>query len=82
MLARLVLFIAIAAPLGAQTAATIEALDKAWLKAVLAKDIAALDKMYASDLVYAHASGIVDTKASYLEKLKSGRQVSTDPALK
>jgi len=50
-------------------------LDKAWIKAVLARDIGALDRMYAPDLVYAHATGVVDTKASYLEKIRSGRQV-------
>lgn len=55
--------------------ATIEQLDKNWMKAVLAKDFAALDKMYTGDLVYAHASGVVDTKQTYLEKLKSGKQI-------
>lgn len=75
MLAHALLLFATAASLAAQVSpAVIENLDKAWLKAVLAKDVAALDKMYAKDLIYAHASGIVDTKAEYLEKLKSGRQ--------
>jgi ketosteroid isomerase-like protein len=60
----------------AQTAPTvIEALDRAWIKAVVGRDIAALDKMLAPDLIYGHASGVVDTKQSYLDKLKSGRQV-------
>jgi ketosteroid isomerase-like protein len=50
-------------------------LDEAWRKAVLAKDVAALDKMLAADLVYAHATGIVDTKQTYLAKIQSGRQL-------
>jgi ketosteroid isomerase-like protein len=68
----LVLFALTAPPLVAQQA---EALDKAWAKAVLAADATALDKMLDSGLIYAHATGVVDTKASYLEKLKSKRQV-------
>ncbi|MBS1830158.1 MAG: nuclear transport factor 2 family protein [Acidobacteria bacterium] len=55
--------------------ASIEQLDKNWIKAVLGKDFAALDKMYTDDIVYAHASGVVDTKATYMEKVKSGKQV-------
>ncbi|MBL8175946.1 MAG: nuclear transport factor 2 family protein [Bryobacterales bacterium] len=63
------------AALVAADKASIEQLDKNWLKAVLGKDLAALDRMYTDDIVYAHASGVVDTKTSYLEKLKSGKQV-------
>ena len=68
-----VLFAGLAA--AADDAATIENLDKSWTTAVLSKDFAALDRMLAPDLIYAHASGIVDTKQQYLDKLRSGRQV-------
>jgi ketosteroid isomerase-like protein len=61
--------------LGAETKAEILALDQAWRKAILAKDAAALDKMLADDLVYGHATGIVDTKATYIAKVKSGKQL-------
>ena len=64
-----------AATVAAADRASIEQLDKNWVKAVLAKDFAALDRMYTDDIVYAHASGVVDTKASYMEKVKSGKQV-------
>ena len=53
----------------------IEMLDKSWSSAILAKDTAALDKLLDADLVYAHASGVVDTKPQYLTKIKSGRQL-------
>jgi ketosteroid isomerase-like protein len=59
----------------AQDKATFENLDKAWIKAVLAKDMAGLDKILADDLIYGHASNVVDTKASYTEKIKGGKQV-------
>lgn len=66
----------IVAALGsAALAETGESLDRAWMKAVLANDQAALGKILADDLVYAHSSGIVDTKAEYLAKLRGGRQV-------
>jgi ketosteroid isomerase-like protein len=58
-----------------QTKAEIEALDKKWSAAIMARDTAALDKLLADDLVYAHASGVVDTKASYIAKIKEGKQV-------
>lgn len=56
-------------------ASTFENLDKAWSKAILARDAAALEKLLDKDLIYAHSTGIVDTKAEYIEKIRSGRQV-------
>jgi ketosteroid isomerase-like protein len=72
-----IIFMAIAwaGLLGAETKADIIGLDQAWRKAILAKDAAALDKMLADDLVYGHATGIVDTKATYIAKVKSGKQL-------
>lgn len=52
-------------------------LEDAWAKAVVAMDFAALDKMYDNDLIYAHSTGIVETKMAYMEKLKSGTQKYT-----
>ncbi|MBI3683902.1 MAG: nuclear transport factor 2 family protein [Acidobacteria bacterium] len=60
----------------AQTGSSaIENLDKAWIKALLSRDAATLDRLLSKDLIYAHASGVVDTKSEYIEKLRSGRQV-------
>ena len=36
-------------------------------------DLAALAALLHDDLVYTHSSGVVDSKASYLEALRSGR---------
>ncbi|MEZ5352579.1 MAG: nuclear transport factor 2 family protein [Bryobacteraceae bacterium] len=55
--------------------AQVEGLEKQWVSAVVNKDIPALDRLLSPDLLYGHASGVLDTKASYLEKLKSGAQV-------
>jgi len=58
----------------AETDAALQALEKKWAAAVLAKDSAALDAMYAEGLIYAHSTGIVETKAQYMTRLKSGAQ--------
>lgn len=50
-------------------------MEKNWVKSVLARDTAALEKVLATDLIYAHASGVVDTKQSYIAKIKGGKQV-------
>jgi ketosteroid isomerase-like protein len=75
MLPRLLLLWAALAAANAQTKADIAALDKRWSDAIIKQDTAALDKLLASDLVYGHASGVLDTKATYLSKIKEGKQV-------
>ena len=59
----------------AQDKSAILALDKQWSDAIIKGDTTTLDKLLADDLVYAHATGIVDTKTSYLAKIKERRQV-------
>ena len=59
----------------ADTKESILALDKQWSDAIVKGDTATLDKLLADDLVYAHATGIVDTKASYIAKIKERRQI-------
>jgi ketosteroid isomerase-like protein len=48
--------------------------EKSWASAVVAKDWAKLDAMLTPDLIYAHSTGIIDDKTSYLQKMKSGKQ--------
>jgi len=40
--------------------------------AMAANDIATLEQLFHDDLIYTHSSAVVDTRASYLEALKSG----------
>jgi len=49
------------------------ALDDQRYKAMIGNDLATLDKLLHPDLVYTHSSAMVDTKASYLEALRSGK---------
>lgn len=53
--------------------ATIEKTERAWGAAMMKNDFAALDKLMADDLVYSHSNGLVDSKQSYIDGLKSGK---------
>lgn len=57
------------------TKAIVDGLEKQWSTAIQKRDAATLEKLLSDDLVYAHASGVVDTKASYIAKIKEGKQV-------
>jgi ketosteroid isomerase-like protein len=41
--------------------------------AMIARDFAALEKVVHEELLYTHSSGLTDTKASWLESMKSGK---------
>lgn len=46
--------------------------EDARFRAVVDADIATLDGLFTNGLVYTHSTGIVDTKAAYLEAIRSG----------
>lgn len=49
------------------------AVEQARTEALDRSDVAALDRIMADDVTYVHASGKVDTKASYLGAIRSGQ---------
>lgn len=49
------------------------ALEDVRFKAMVSADVKLLEGLMHDDLVYTHSSAVVDTKASYLEALKSGK---------
>lgn len=51
----------------------VKALELERFQAQEKNDFAALERLLADDLVYTHSSGAVDSKASYIESLRSGR---------
>jgi len=55
----------------------IRAAESAWTSAIKAKNAAALQSLLADTLIYAHSTGIVDSKADYIAKVTSGRQLYT-----
>ena len=56
-----------------KTEKTILNLEQQWQEALLAADVEALDRIYAETLVYTHSNASVDTKATYLDSIRSGR---------
>lgn len=48
--------------------------EKSWAAAVVKNDLAALDGLLSSQLIYAHSTGVIETKSEYLAKLKTGAQ--------
>jgi len=52
----------------------VRAAERAWVRAITTNNGAALDKLLGDQLIYAHSTGIVDTKKDYITKIASGRQ--------
>lgn len=46
--------------------------EEARYAAQMNNDFAAMDRMFADDLVYYHSSTVMDTKASFIESMRSG----------
>lgn len=63
----------------------IEQLERRRFAAQVSKDYDALAELFADDLVYTHAGGQRDTKASYIDSIRAGRsrydQVDVDELL-
>lgn len=55
--------------------AEVRAAEKAWTAAIKAKDGKALEMLLSDELIYAHSTGIVDSKKDYITKVTSGRQL-------
>ena len=53
----------------------VQAAENAWIAGIKAKDAQALGRVLADDLIYVHSGGVVDTKAQYIAKVTSGKQV-------
>ena len=52
--------------------AALLAADSARLKAMVASDAKALDGLFHGDLRFIHSTGVIDSKDSYLEKMRAG----------
>ncbi len=55
------------------TAGTIRRAEDERYAAMLAGDVAALERLLDPDLVYTHSSATADSKASYIDGVRSGR---------
>ncbi len=76
---RIVLGLAVAclaaasAPAAGPDEAAVLAAQKERMQAMVRGDVEALGRLMADDLTYTHASGVIDTKASLLSSIKSGK---------
>jgi len=50
----------------------IQAAEKAWADATVRGDTAVLEGVYSDRLIYAHSTGVVQTKAELIAQLRSG----------
>ncbi len=50
------------------------AAEKSWVTAATSANLPALEKVLDDQLIYAHASGAIESKADYIDRLKSGKQ--------
>lgn len=54
--------------------AEIRTAEARWGEAVKNRDLAALEKIFDEGLIYAHSTGIVETKKEYIDRLRGGKQ--------
>lgn len=48
--------------------------EKNWAAAVTRSDVAALERILDDELIYAHSTGVIETKKEYLGRLRRGAQ--------
>ncbi len=49
----------------------IRKVEKAWAAAVVANDFKTIDGLLSPDLIYAHSTGAIETKAEYVGKIRN-----------
>jgi ketosteroid isomerase-like protein len=64
----------LAMPLMAADADDVKAAEMNWLAGITNNDFPKLEKVLSDDLYYLHSTGVVDTKASYIKSMSSGKQ--------
>ena len=57
------------------TSAPVLAAEDLRYQAMIDADLSTIDRLLAEELSYAHSSGVRDTKAEYLEKVRTGYYV-------
>ena len=58
--------------LAATTDDQVREAEKSWVSAVTSGDYAALEQLLGDGLIYAHSTGVVESKSEYLTKLRGG----------
>ena len=63
-----------AVPVMAADADDVKAAEMNWFNGITKNNFPLLEKVLADDLHYLHSTGVVDTKASYIKSMSSGKQ--------
>ncbi len=69
----LILSLLVLPAFSADPAKAVEEAERGWAKGVTTNDFALLGKVLGDDLSYTHSNGAFDTKASYIDNLKTGK---------
>lgn len=69
-----VMSLLVAAPVFAAVADEVKAAENEWLTGITKNDFRKLDHVLADDLMYLHSTGVMDSKASYVKSLQTGKQ--------
>ena len=64
----------VAAPMFAAVADEVKAAENEWLTGITKNDFRKLEQVLADDLMYLHSTGVMDSKASYVKSLQTGKQ--------
>lgn len=72
---KLLLLLVFSATLRGQPAElAIQSAEREFASALTRADVAALDRLLSADLSYGHASGKLDTKPTYIDRIRTGAQ--------
>jgi ketosteroid isomerase-like protein len=66
--------LALALPMAAADTDAVKAAEMNWFNGITKNDFPILEKVLADDLFYLHSTGVIDTKASYIKSMSSGKQ--------
>jgi len=65
---------ALAVSYGAPTEDELRGVEKNWASTVTSGNLAAIEQILGDQLIYAHSSGVIETKREYLARLRTGQQ--------
>jgi len=68
------ILLVVAAPAAAQSGDDLRQAEQAWANAVTQRDFSALERLLHDDLIYAHSTGLIETKNQYVGRLRTGAQ--------
>ncbi len=69
-----IVLLAVASAIAAPAEEELRQAEKAWTTAVTQRDWTALERLLHDELIYAHSTGVIETKGQYVGRLRAGAQ--------